>query len=86
MTDRIDHGAHQIAWVGTQVSSHDRAPGAGTWEVVDHEVCEGHGMMRALTRHEIAPLCPVCGAKVQWQLTHLAPNVAADHRGVGRLP
>ncbi len=86
VTDRIDYGAHQIAWVGTEVSSHDTAPGAGTWELVDHEDCEGDGMLRALTRGDVAPLCPVCSAEVRWRLTHLAPNVAADHRGVGRLP
>ena len=86
VTARIDHGAPQIAWVGTEVSTYDSAPGAGTWELVDHEGCEGHGMLRALTRDETAPLCPVCGSEVHWQLTHLAPNVAADHHGVGRLP
>jgi hypothetical protein len=86
VTDRIEHDAHQIAWVGTRVSSNDTSPGAGTWELVDHDGCEGYGMLRALTRGDIAPLCPVCAAEVRWQLTHLAPNVAADHHDVGRLP
>jgi hypothetical protein len=86
VTDRIDHGAHRIAWAGTQVSSGEKIPGAGSWEIVDHEGCRGHGVLQALGRGDTGPSCPACGATVRWQLTHLAPSVAADHKGVGRLP
>lgn len=86
MTEQIDHGAHHIAWVGTRVTSRERIPGAGTWEVVDHEGCDGHGALRALAAGTTAPPCPVCGRDVRWQLSHLAPTVAADHRGTIRLP
>ena len=86
VTERIDDGAHDRPAVGTKVMSHDAAPGAGTWEIIDHPGCDAVGMLRALTGGETAPLCPVCGGDVRWQLTHLAPNVAADHRGAGHLP
>lgn len=86
MTDRIDHGTHQIAWVGTTVSSGQRIPGAGSWEVVDHDGCPGHGALEALGGGDTVPPCPSCGREVRWQLTHLSPSVAADHKGVGRLP
>jgi hypothetical protein len=86
MAERIDHGAHQIAWTGTRARTGDPAPGFGTWEVVEHEDCPGHGALKEVGRGDPLPGCPVCGADVGWQLTHLAPNVAADHRGVGHLP
>lgn len=86
MSEQIDHGAHRIPWVGTRVASRGQVPGAGTWEVIDHEGCEGDGALRALGAGTTAPPCPVCGRDVRWQLSHLAPSVAADHRGVGRLP
>ncbi|HEX6423645.1 MAG TPA: hypothetical protein VFZ79_09210 [Acidimicrobiales bacterium] len=86
MTDQIDRGAHRIAWVGAQVTSRERVPGAGTWEVVDHGGCDGLGALRALAGGSEAPPCPSCGRHVRWQLSHLAPSVAADHRGAGRLP
>ena len=72
--------------VGTRVMSLQPAPAVGTWEVVDHQRCAGHGRLKALTRGETAPLCDICGDRVPWQLSHLAPSVAADHYGVGRLP
>jgi hypothetical protein len=86
VTERSDNGGQHLPLVGMKVGSHTAAPHAGTWEIIDHPDCDADGMLRALTRHEIAPLCPVCDHAVRWQLTHLAPNVAADHRGVGRLP
>jgi hypothetical protein len=86
VTERIDHGAHRIAWVGARVTSRERVPGAGTWEVVDHEGCVGHGALRALAGGSEAPACPSCGRDVRWHLSHMAPSVAADHRGAGRLP
>jgi hypothetical protein len=86
MVERIDRSAYRIAWVGTRVRSGDTIPGAGTWEIVDHDGCGGHGRLRAMTGGAPVPRCPVCGASVEWQLSHLAPTVAADHRGVGRLP
>lgn len=86
MTDRIDEGAYQIAWPGTQVSSRSPMPGAGAWEIVDHAGCDADGMLRAFARATPAPPCPRCGTDIRWQLTHLAPNVAADHKGAGQLP
>jgi hypothetical protein len=86
MVERIDRGAHQIAWAGTRVGTGDAIPGAGAWELVDHQGCEGEGRLQAMAGGATAPRCPVCGADVRWQLTHLAPTVAADHRDVGRLP
>ncbi|MBN2624733.1 MAG: hypothetical protein JXA83_15250 [Acidimicrobiales bacterium] len=86
MADSFDHGVHRIAWVGTRILSRTQVRGAGTWEIVGHAGCEGDGTLLALSSRDVAPLCPRCGAVVQWQLSHLAPSVAADHRGVGRLP
>lgn len=85
MTDRIDQGAPRTPAVGTTLGSHDHAPGAGTWEIIDHADCDAAGMLRALTDGETAPLCPVCDEEVRWRLTHLAPNVAAQHPGGGHL-
>lgn len=87
MTDRIDQtSTMRIPSIGTTLSSLERVPRVGTWEIVDHGTCAGAGRLRALTRDEPAPLCPACGAKVRWQLTHAAPTVASDHLGAGPLP
>jgi hypothetical protein len=86
MTDRIDRTAMSMPVVGTRVQSLEEVPVVGTWEVVDHERCAGNGRLKALTRGETAPLCEICGDRVTWQLSHLAPSVAADHLGVGHLP
>jgi hypothetical protein len=86
MTDRLTPGVHEIAWVGTTVRSLAPVPGVGTWELVDHASCPGNGRLMALTPGEPAPLCPVCDREVSWQLSHLAPSVAADHRNAGKLP
>ena len=82
----LEHGVHDLAWTGTRAGTGDTAPGFGTWEVQDHEGCAGNGMLQALARGDELPPCPVCGAPVTWQLSHLAASVAADHRGVGHLP
>jgi hypothetical protein len=74
-----------MAWVGARVSSLDPVPGVGTWRVVDHDGCPGNGRLKAMTGDDRAPLCPVCGADVTWQLARLAPS-ASDHLGAGRLP
>ena len=86
MTDHIDQTATPMPPVGTKVMSLQRVPAAGTWEVVDHDSCAGKGRLKALTRGETAPLCEICGDRVPWQLSHLAPSVAADHYGAGHLP
>lgn len=86
MTDRIEQGAHDLAWPGRRVATSQTVPGPGTWEIVDHQGCDRHGHLQAFPRGEIAPACPRCGQEVVWQLTHLAPSVAADHRDVGPLP
>ncbi len=86
MVGPMDEQPLQIPWAGTRVTTGHEVPGAGTWEVMDHDGCPGDGALRALAAHTPAPGCPVCGAAVPWQLSHLAPSVAADHRGVGRLP
>jgi hypothetical protein len=86
VTDSIDYGAYQIPWTGTKVMAGDAIPGAGSWEIVEHAGCDGNGTLCALARGARTPLCPRCGAAVQWQLTHLAPTVAADHKGIGHLP
>jgi hypothetical protein len=86
MTDRIDHGAHGLTWVGERVATGDPVPGAGSWEVVDHEGCPGHGRLRNLSPGELAPQCELCARPVVWQLSHLASSVTADHQGVGHLP
>ena len=82
----FDSWVYDIPWTGAKVRSHQRVPGIGTWEIIDHHGCDGDGTLQALARGATAPLCPVCGGAVRWQLTHLAPSVAADHKGVGRLP
>lgn len=86
MTERIDHRAHEMAWPGRRIISGDTVPGAGTWEIVEHPECSGHGLLLALIPGRNAPSCAVCGRTVVWQLSHLASSVAADHHGVGRLP
>ena len=86
MTDRTDPTATPMPAMGTRVMSLQQAPAVGTWEVVDHASCAGNGRLKALTRGETAPLCEICGDRVPWQLSHLAPSVAADHFGAGRLP
>ena len=86
VTDRIDHTATPMPAVGTRVMSLQPAPALGTWEMVDHQRCSGNGRLKALTRGETAPLCDICGDRVPWQLSHLAPSVASDHDGVGQLP
>ena len=85
--DRDDEtSTMRIPTVGTTVRSLEQVPRVGTWEIVDHGPCPGNGRLKALTRDEAAPLCPACSAKVRWQLTHIAPTVASDHLGAGRLP
>jgi hypothetical protein len=74
-----------MAWVGARVRSLDPVPGVGTWKIVDHEGCPGDGRLNAMTRDDPAPLCPVCGAHVTWELAHLAPSVSSDHLE-GRAP
>ena len=86
MTDRIDHGAHQLPWPGTRVRTGEMITGPGTWEVIEHAACGGDGELRPLSKGQRAPRCGTCGKDVTWQLTHLASSVAADHRGVGPLP
>lgn len=86
MTDRAASGAPAITRVGERLPAGEPVPATGTWEVRDHAGCPGDGLLRALTRGEAAPSCPRCGQCVTWQLSHLSPTVAADHRGVGRLP
>ena len=86
MTDRIEHEAHQIAWPGAQAITGGSFAGAGTWEIIEHTGCDGEGLLRAFGRNETVPACPECGQPVTWQLSHLAPSVAADHRDVGQLP
>lgn len=83
-----DHGTaqHDPVLPGTRRRTGEALPRAGTWEVVDHGGCPGEGELHALGPEAGAPPCPVCDAPVTWQLTHLAPSVAADHQGVGRLP
>ena len=86
MTDRITPDVHEITWVGAVVHSLDPVPGVGTWEVVDHDGCPGHGRLAALTPGEPAPLCVACNGEVRWRLTDVAPAVAAGHPGAGQLP
>lgn len=85
-----DHGTaeHEPVLVGTRRRTGEDVPRAGTWEIVDHDDCpgDGHGTLQALAPSAPAPTCPACDREVAWQLTHLAPTVAADHRGAGRLP
>lgn len=77
---------HPAVPVGTRVAASSPFPRAGTWEIVDHADCVGNGRLEAYAPGATAPPCPVCGARVAWQLTHLAASVAADHHGAGHLP
>jgi hypothetical protein len=80
VTDPIDQTSTvRIPIIGTTVRSLEPVPRVGTWEIVDHGTCAGNARRRALTPRETAPLCPACDAEVRWQLTHVAPTVAADH-------
>ena len=83
-----DHGVaqHEPVLPGEQRRSGESLPRAGTWEIVDHSGCAGDGQLRAFGAEATAPLCPVCDGPVTWQLTHLAPSAAADHKDVGPLP
>jgi hypothetical protein len=84
--DTPGEAQHAPVPVGTHIGTGELSPRAGTWEIVEHPDCEGDGSLRGLAPRENAPRCPACRAEVTWQLTHLAPSVAADHRDVGRLP
>ena len=84
MADRITLDAHDHAGVGTTIASLEPVPGVGTWQVVDHEGCEGNGRLKALTPGEPAPLCADCDREVTWRLSLPAPSVAPDHGGAGR--
>jgi hypothetical protein len=77
---------HEPVPVGTRIDTGTRVPRAGAWEIVDHADCPGNGTLREFAPRLLAPRCPTCQADVTWQLSHLAPSVAADHREVGRLP
>ncbi|HLM65648.1 MAG TPA: hypothetical protein VK306_15230 [Acidimicrobiales bacterium] len=72
--------------VGTRRRTGEPLPRAGTWEVVDHDGCAGAGTLRAMTAGDEAPRCPSGDHEVTWQLTHLAPSAAAEHRGATPLP
>jgi hypothetical protein len=74
--------------VGMRVPTGEPLPRPGTWEVVDHDCPRGtgNGALAGLAPPDTAPPCPACDQAVTWQLTHLAPTVAADHRGGGPLP
>ena len=84
--DTPGEAQHEPVPVGTRIDTGDRVPRAGTWEIVDHADCPGNGTLREFAPRALAPRCRVCQADVTWQLSHLAPAVAADHRNVGRLP
>jgi hypothetical protein len=84
--DTPGEAQHEPVPVGTRIPTGDRVPRAGTWEVVDHADCPSNGTLRELAPRTAAPRCPACQAEITWQLSHLAPSVAADHRDVGRLP
>jgi hypothetical protein len=83
-----DHGVaqHDPVLPGERRQSGETVPRAGTWEIVDHDGCAGNGTLQALAADATAPRCPVCDRPVTWQLTHLAPSAAADHKGVTPLP
>jgi hypothetical protein len=83
-----DHGVaqHEPVPAGTRRRTDQVLPRAGAWEIVDHEGCPGNGTLHAFAAEDVAPRCPVCDRPVTWQLTHLAPSVAADHQGIGHLP
>jgi hypothetical protein len=85
-TDNPGEAQHEPVPVGTRITTGARVPRAGTWEIVDHPECPGDGTLRELAADAVAPRCRTCQAEVTWQLSHLAPSVAADHRDVGRLP
>jgi hypothetical protein len=84
--DTPGEAQHEPVPVGTRIDSGTQAPRAGAWEIVDHADCPGDGTLQAFAPRAAAPRCPACQAEVTWQLSHLAPSVAADHRDVGRLP
>ena len=83
-----DHGTaqHEPVPPGARRRTGSAVPRAGTWEMVRHEGCGAGGTLEALAPDRPVPACTACGQPVDWQLTHLAPSVAADHRGVGPLP
>jgi hypothetical protein len=84
--DSPGEAQHAPVPVGTRIATGERSPRAGTWEIVEHDGCPGDGTLQELAPRVVAPRCRTCQAEVTWQLTHLAPSVAADHRDVGRLP
>jgi hypothetical protein len=84
--DNPGEAQHEPVPVGTRIVTGARVPRAGTWEIVDHGDCPSDRTLREFAADAIAPRCPTCRAEVTWQLSHLAPSVAADHRDVGRLP
>jgi len=71
--------------VGTRVRTGEPLPHPGSWEVVDHD-CPAAGTLVGLGPPDPAPACPGCDGEVTWQLTHLSPTVAGDHRAAGPLP
>ena len=77
---------HEPVAVGTRLAAGAHLPRAGTWEIVGHGDCPGDGTLREFAANVVAPRCPTCQTDVTWQLSHLAPSVAADHRDVGPLP
>jgi hypothetical protein len=77
---------HRPVSVGSRIATGTHVPRAGTWEIVEHSDCPGDGTLREFAPSAVAPRCPTCRAEITWQLSHLAPSVAADHRDVGRLP
>jgi hypothetical protein len=84
--DTPGEAQHPLVPVGTRIATGEPTPRAGAWEIVGHPECPGDGTLQELAPQALAPRCPTCRAEVSWQLTHLAPSVAADHRDVGRLP
>jgi hypothetical protein len=84
--DNHGEAEHEPVPVGTRIATGARFPRAGTWEIVDHGACPGDGTLREFAADAVAPGCATCRTEVTWQLSHLAPSVAADHRDVGRLP
>lgn len=84
--DNPGEAEHEPVPVGTRLATGGRLPRAGTWEIVGHHDCPGNGTLREFAAGAVAPSCPICRAEASWQLSHLAPSVAADHRDVGRLP
>jgi hypothetical protein len=84
--DSPGEAEHEPAPVGTRIAAGAQVPRAGTWEIVGHGDCPADGTLREFAADAVAFRCPTCQADVTWQLSHLAPSVAADHRDVGRLP